>query len=627
MAVSPTDSRRPLVLAILAYTLLALVDLRPVWRTFSTHLAPNAEDPLFNLVVLQWGAHQARLYWPAPFDMPFFFPAKSVATYSDVLFGPSLFTAAVEAAGGGALVAYNLLLVGSFVLCAGATYFVLRRCDLSPAAAFAGGLMFAFSPFRFEQLGHLQVLLAGFIPLVFWTFDRLLAAPSGRRAAAFLLVYALHVTGGSYLAYMIHFPLAVLAVNRLGDLRRSGDLRRQLAILLPTALAAGLLLFAVFRPYLDPSRGDLKREPWELYAYGASLAGLVTPSEWNFYNGPWADGWKRQENALFAGLLPTILGLAAAAGAWRRHRAAPLRPLRERDRLAIGALAALGIAGWAAGETRIWTGTNPLARWGFGGPYSWKSTACLLVAGLGAVFLYRARAGRWPLDLTALPRFSRGLAAAGLVSLLLAFPFVYEPLAHVVPGLAGMRVPARFYAFVSFALAFFAARELDRWLGRSGEGRARRGLLAGSATAFLIVELFPRQIPWALVPDVGARPPVYAWIAGHPEVRALLELPLGEWRDEVVYMENATEHWRPLVNGFSGYTPRHYVDLLPTVRPLPTPAALEKLRAWGVTHVLIHGRHFRARWERRSLNEWAWAAGASQVYKDRFGDRVYRLEN
>src|SRR5262249_33714735 len=153
------------------------------------------------------------------------------------------------------------------------------------------------SPFRFEQLGHLQVLLAGFIPLVFWTFDRLLAAPSGRRAAAFLLVYALHVTGGSYLAYMIHFPLAALAVNPLGDLRRRGDRRRPLAILLPTALAAGLILFAVFSPYLAQARGDLKREPWELYTYGASLASLVTPADWNFYEGPWADGWKRQENA------------------------------------------------------------------------------------------------------------------------------------------------------------------------------------------------------------------------------------------------------------------------------------------------------------------------------------------
>jgi hypothetical protein len=143
MQLPAARSRSPLLLALLAYALVALIDLRPIWRNASTHIAPDAGDPLFNLVVMQWGAHQARLGWPAPWDMPFFYPAKAVATYSDVLLGPSLLTAGVEALGGSALLAYNFLLWSSFVLAGGATFFVLRKCGTSPAAAVARGLMLA----------------------------------------------------------------------------------------------------------------------------------------------------------------------------------------------------------------------------------------------------------------------------------------------------------------------------------------------------------------------------------------------------------------------------------------------------------------------------------------------------
>jgi hypothetical protein len=618
-------ARRGLVpgLAALGYLLLALLYLRPIASQASSHIAPDAGDPVFNLVVLSWGSHQIETGLPDYWNLAFLYPARGVTLYSDALPGPAVLTAGVEALGGNPLLAYNLLLLGSFVLCGWGTFEVLRRNDVSAPAAFLGGMMFAFSSFRWDQMSHLPILLAGFVPLVLWSFDRLLEAPSWRRAAAFLGLYALHVTGGSYLAYMIHVPLAALLVNRLGDLWPAPGRRARWAILLATAAGAVAVLAAVFGPYVEASAG-LHRYASEIQQYGASLASYFAPSRWNLYQGKWMDLWQRPENALFAGFLPTALALYALASGLRRHARAPQRPLSFAKKLVIAALALGAAAGWIAGEVRVWTGSNGLTLVGIGLPSSYKNVAWLLWGGAGAAALYRLWGGRWPLDLKHLPRFRRGLLAGGSAAFLLSFPFVYEPLMHVLPGLSGMRVPARFYVFVSFVLAFFAAAALDRLAGAL-RGRRAVGLWA-TAALILAIELAPRPFPWFYIEPREEQPPVYAWLARHKDVRALLELPMGDLFAELAYMHSATFHWRPLVNGYSGYLPRHYVELVHEgVNPIPSPAITARLRGWGVTHVLVHRRQLDEPWQRGAVDAWQQQVGAEVVYRDRHGDCVYRI--
>jgi len=71
------------------------------------------------------------------------------------------------------------------------------------------------------------------IPAVLWTFDRLLDRPTPGRAAAFAAFYALHVSGGAYLAVLVHFPLAVLLVNRWLAGRGRFLTRARLAVWVP----------------------------------------------------------------------------------------------------------------------------------------------------------------------------------------------------------------------------------------------------------------------------------------------------------------------------------------------------------------------------------------------------------
>jgi hypothetical protein len=55
------------------------------------------------------------------------------------------------------------------------------------------------------------------------------------------------------------------------------------------------------------------------------------------------------------------------------------------------------------------------------------------------------------------------------------------------------------------------------------------------------------------------------------------------------YMLYSTRHWKPMVNGYSGFLPASYRDNWPRLNAFPEPAALESLVTLGVTHVVVHG--------------------------------------
>lgn len=625
-AVSPS-SRVPAflqhALAALAYLGLSLFYLRPIWRLYRDHIGPDTGDPWFNLTVLKWGMHQIRLGMPDFWNMPFFFPSRGVTAYSDNLLGPAAFGTLITTLFPGvtAVAVYNLFFLSSFVLSAWGVWYVLRRSGTGAAAAFLGGCIFAFSSYRWDQTSHLQMLLMGWIPLTLWTWDRLLEAPGWRRAAAFFLFFALHATGGSYLAYMILFPMAVVLAVRAPGLLRRERLRSILRVLVPAGLASAVLLSALFLPYIRGS-GSRTRSNLEIQVYGASLVSYFTPTPAMLLTGPQAEDWRRNENSLFAGILPTLLIGAAAVHGWRNRRQPPVRPLSRNRKLVLLVLAALALAGFIRGEIATWSlfGVEEYPADGF----DYGPSAAALVLGLMALGLRRRWGGNWPLRLADLPPWERGLLYSGIVAFFLTFPIVYEPLMQWIPGLSGMRVSARFYTFVSLAIAWFAARELDRRLRHAGSP-VLRSAAAAALAALLLVDLAPRPFEWWPSPPDGHYPPVYHWLARQKNVAAVLELPLVDNSTDIGYMVYATHHWKPLVNGFSGYLPDLYTRLRDACCwPVPNPVQLETLRDRGVTHVLLHNRALSGEWSWQRLAEFEKRERVTLLYDDG-GDRVYRI--
>ncbi len=493
-----------------AYVILALIYLRPIWRVGGDHLAPSLEDPLFNLYVLKWSAHQIGMGLPDLWNANLFHPTRGAFVLSDHLLGPAAQLALFQLVVPNAIAGYNFLLFTSFVASALAVCWVFRRAGLSWVAAALAGWMFAFSPFRISQLTHIQVLIAQWFPLTLWFWDRLLAERTLKNGGLFLLFYILHVTGGCYLAYMIHFPMLALLGHRLWVQRGEILSARSLRLLVPVGLLAGSVTLAVFLPYVKLS-GSLgaARSDEEIHQFGARPASYLSPAREGLYFNPmraflrsilgnWSKNFLRSENSLFAGFLPSLLFLVGVAAAWRQR-------------------------------------TGPPDLWG------------------------------------------RGLALSGLLCFALTFPAVYAPLMRIIPGLSGMRVPARFYAFVSLALLYFAARGVDFLRERIATARAR-GAFATVLAAVLAVELTPQPLKWLPLPREENFPEVYRWIAREPSVKAVLELPIYQDARETRYLYYSTLHWKPIANGFSGYEPPSHQRLTARIRFLPDPAGLGLMR-------------------------------------------------
>ncbi len=506
------------------YTALTLVYFWPLHRLWGDHIGPDLGDPLFVLYVLKWGAHQIRLGLPDVWNANLFYPTRDALAYSEHFLGPAAQLVLFQWIVPNAIAGYNFLFLSSFVGSALATCWVLRRSGLSWTAAALAGWMYAYSSFRLSQAAHLQILIAQWIPLTLWFWDRLLAERTVKNAVLFLLFYLLNLTGSCYFAYMIHFCLLAILVSRALAERRDLLSFRSLRVLAPVALVAGVALALLFLPYVRVARSQgLTRSPAETEEYSARLASYFSPAGANLYFGETADQllhrtlgetadlFYRPENSLFAGFLPTIFFFM---GIW-----AALRGLKD----------------------------GPMNPW------------------------------------------ARGLALSGLVCFALSFARVYVPLARVVPGLSGMRVPARFYAFVSFTLVYFAARGVDLLLRRLPGPRARAAVAAGLAVV-LAVELAPRGFTWEHVPREEELPEAYRWLRDQPAVKALVELPLYGDSRENDYLYASTVHWKPIANGYSGYMAESYLELANRIRFLPAPAGFDLLRQMGISHVVVHAR-------------------------------------
>ena len=121
-------------------------------------------------------------------------------------------------------------------------------------------------------------------------------------------------------------------------------------------------------------------------------------------------------------------------------------------------------------------------------------------------------------------------------------------------------------------------------------------------------------------------PRIYTLLAREPIV-VLAEVPFYPRQavfENAEYVLNSTAHWRPLMNGYSGYTPASYGQFADTFWYFPEERAIHAMRRAGVTHVMFHpGRFGRgaedvvAQLARRKEFE-LMAVGAR-------GERLYRL--
>ena len=198
----------------------------------------------------------------------------------------------------------------------------------------------------------------------------------------------------------------------------------------------------------------------------------------------------------------------------------------------------------------------------------------------------------------------------------------FESIHDHVPMLGAIRGYSRAGQIALVGLAILAGLGLAELEARL-KGRPSWALVAGGA--LLLVNVEALRAPLTYVPFTGISE-VYAAIGG-PSNGPMLELPIfgptSEHRN-APYMVSATKHWRPMVNGYSGFLPPGYGDIYDTLRVFPDAASIAWLREHQVTTVVLHRAEFE-RWKGAAQRERVESCPALELTTISGDIRVFRV--
>jgi len=142
--------------------------------------AHDAGDPLLNAWTLAWVAHQLPLVPAHLFDANIFFPERDTLAYSETLLAPAIAAAPLHWLGVPALLVSNLVMLSGFAVSGAGMALLVRSLTGRVGPAIIAGLVFAFLPYRFDHLAHLQLQQTQCLPFVFCAFHRLLQSGRAR---------------------------------------------------------------------------------------------------------------------------------------------------------------------------------------------------------------------------------------------------------------------------------------------------------------------------------------------------------------------------------------------------------------------------------------------------------------
>lgn len=586
-SVSGNDRPRHLLIAGL-FLLITLVQTWPLVLELPRVMPNDLGDPLLNTWILWWNAHAVPLtaHW---WNAPIFYPAPGAMAFSETLLGESLLASPVQWLGGGPIVAYNLLFLLSFPLCAFCAYLLAWSLTRRTGPSIVAGLMYGFAIIRYAHVSHIQIEWTWWMPLALLGLHRWLTE---RRLSALVLFSGAwlgqSLSNGYYFFYFsVIVGLWIVWFTRWNDLR---DVRRMLVPVLiawtvgVTAMAPVLLGYRQIQ-----QRYQFTRSIDEVDTFSADLTDFFRLSSVpRFLH---VARWERPECEVslpVVGLCALVVALIAGArGGLRRHEPRWFSMAHGVAWAIALALAAGIVGGLMLGNRHVRLG-----------PVDFGSVPRLMVTAVPMLLVLLAfsptAAQAW--RARSASAFYLGALFVSITMAMGPLPRVfrlrmwdhspYLTLMELVPGFTGLRVPARFALVAVLCLSILTALVLAR-LKLARVGRER--LVFGAIAMALMFETWPGWFRLADLPHVG------------PDLTTastVVELPLnrGQGLDA---MYRAMYHRRPIMNGYSGYFPPA-PDVIGVCFYRNDTECLDRLwRVIGSMDLMIEKRHDTdGRWEK-----------------------------
>ena len=574
------------------YAVVTVAMMTATIRHPATTIPMDVGDPVLVAAILEWNATTLPLS-PHWWNFPAFDPAPGITAFTEHLLGLWPITSPIVWITGNPLVAYNTAFLLSFPLAATATFALAYGLTGSIPGAFVAGAAFAFAPYRGNQLSHLQMLISFGMPLALLGLHQYVTAGRRRGLVYFSGGWLCAVLSNSYM--LVYFGVFVGCwVLWFGTTRET---IRRVPLLALAGLLAVVPLIPIIVGYLGiHSRYLLTRPLAEIAIYSADVTGVLHPSPYSTVSSAWLAPII-SEGAIFPGLTISLLALIGTT--WRPGHVYPAGPSTRLDRallmIGVGFLAAAAIAA-ATGVRFDVLGVRVSLR---------SAVRPLIIAALAlSVWAWRNRSWirrrvRWPRG--------RGPVAFYAVMTVLMWLFSLGPVAYVngrewlgglpyawllhVPGVAGLRAPARFWVLATLALSVLVAFGV----ARLARGRTR-WVVAAAAAAAIVIE------GWMHVTAIPLNP--FPSVLPAEANAVVLELPTERPEANTEAMLRATTGGYRTLNGYSGYEVPHFVPMSAGLQ-LRDEAVITELRRRTALYVSV-----------RSDNGDGWRGWLTRTYGD-----------
>ena len=484
--------------AIAIYTLAAILLTWPLATALTTAIPWDMGDPLLNSWIVAWSADHIWGFLAGSPDAlsgfwhaNIFHPAPYALAYSEHLVAQAIQVLPISAATRNPVLCYNLLFLSTVVLSGLGMYLLVRDLTGDARVALVGGLFFACAPYRIGQYSHLQVLSSQWMPLALFAARRYFTTGRARwLAGAAALLVAQNLSCGYYLVFFLPVFASYVAFRLLIEPRaRTRRVAGQLAV---AAVLVAAVTWPFVRPYVALRALEFPaRSLAEVQAFSADVRSYLTA-----HAAQWTWGWHmrayvRPEGELFPGLAVVALAAVALGGAARASWRAT-RDLASRgwQRGAEWVAAALALSAAAVVVTVLLTGGVSVRVFDVRLRAASVEGALARLAAFMALLVAVSRRIRVALRsavATETAWFGMVLVAAVVLSFgptlrtggrMLVETAPYAWLYHAVPGVDGLRVPARFGMLVALCLSALAGLGLHRLVMRL---RHRRTVLAIAA--------------------------------------------------------------------------------------------------------------------------------------------------
>lgn len=269
---------KDVLLAAVVFSLASLVYTFPLVTAPTRANRLDSPDALLNSWIVSWNIHQLTSDPLQLFDTNIFFPETGTLAYSENLVTGALVAAPVAAVSDNPIALFNTVLLAAFVLTGVATFALAYDVTGDRLASLLAGTLFAFAPYRFAHIPHLQLQLAFGIPLSLFFLRRLIHGGAATTTAAgigFALTAALTFGSSVYYAVFVASVTPIIVLTEMYWLER-GQRARAIGRLAIASVAGVVVTLPLALPYIGKLQGGTVRSLEAASGFSAGVSEYVS---------------------------------------------------------------------------------------------------------------------------------------------------------------------------------------------------------------------------------------------------------------------------------------------------------------------------------------------------------------